>query len=180
MLRAFKYFSIAAAGTPQPLIGTTTTAAVPATTDDRNTFVIPVADGSMFRGGDWAIIGQPSTGEDRLWVQSVSGNNVTVLAKNSLKNSYLSGAYLRLSAQINSTYVQTKDGNTGYLYIGTEDTMVKATFVFCVVKLAATAANGQPSEFHDGRSGLANADDCGQFWVDGTTGDEYAPTLGVM
>jgi hypothetical protein len=180
MIRAFKYFTVAAGGTPQPLIGTTTTAAVPATTNTKDTFVIPVTDGSMFRGGDWALIGQPSTGEERLFVQSVSGNNVTVLAKNGLKNSYLSGVYFRLSVQINSTYVQTKDGNSGYFYIGTEDTMVKATFVFCIAKLTETAAGGQPVDFHDGRSGLANADDSGQWWVDGTTGDGYAPSLGVM
>jgi hypothetical protein len=180
MLRTFKYFTITAGGTPQPLIGTTTTAAVGPVPASGNTFVIPVADGSIFRKGDWAIIGKPSTGEERVFVQSVSGNNVTVLAQNGLTGTYLSGAYFRLSVLINSSYVQPEDGNAGALYIGTSDVMVKATFAFCVVKLQTVAAGGQPVDFHDGRSGLANADDSGQLWVDGTTGDSYGPTLGVM
>lgn len=186
MVRAFKYFTIASGGTPQPLIGTTTTAAigpvsVPPGTPVKPILVIPVTDGSMFLGADWVILGKPSTGEERLYVLSVSGNNVTVkLPDGGLTGIYASGAYFRLALNINSTYVQTKDGNAGPIYLGTLDTMVKATFAFCIAKLFQVPVGTQPTEYRDGRSGLQNPDDCGQIWVDGTTSDSYAPSIGKV
>jgi len=184
MLRSFKYFQIVAGGTPQPLVGTTTTAAVKPTVQvpPQNTLVIPVADASMFQSGDWAIIGKPSSNQEKLLVQSVSGNNLTVQIPPSsgIMGSYPSGTYVRLGNAINSTYVQTKDGNAGAIYVGTMDDMVKATGVFVVAKLQPVGAGSQPVDFHDGRSGLANVDNIGQLWVDGTTGDSYLPTVGVV
>ena len=187
MIRAFKYFSIAAGGTPQPLIGTTISAAVGPVAgvsppNPNNTLALTVADNSMFSVGDWGVIGKPSSGEERLLIQSKSGTTtVTVrLPKDGLVNAYGSGSYFRLSNQMNSVYIQGLDGNTGPLYVGTGDAMVKATGVLLIAKLQQVATNSQPIDFHDGRSGLANADDCGALWIDGTTGDKYLPSIGVV
>jgi hypothetical protein len=187
MIRAFKKITIAAGGTPQPLVGTTTTTAVGPVAYPQGTvgsgaiLVIPVVDGSMFYKGCWGILGKPSTGEERLFVSGVSGNNVTVQIPypGGITGTYLSGAYFRLSILINSTYIQTTSGNAGAIYVGTMDNMVKATYAF-VIAVLYQVASGQPIEYRDGRSGLQNADDVGQLWVDGTTGDGYLPSVGVV
>jgi hypothetical protein len=187
MIRAFKRYQIAAGGTPQPLVGTTTTAAVgpdlypQGQVGSNAILVIPVVDGSMFYKGCWAIIGKPSSGEERLFVSGVNGNNVTVLIPypGGITGTYITGTYFRLSILINSTYVQTISGNAGAIYIGTMDNMVKATYAFVIAELFQVTS-GQPVEYRDGRSGLANVDDVGQLWVDGTTGDGYLPSVGVV
>lgn len=189
MVRAFKKFTIVAGGTPQPLIGTTTTAAVGPIPKPKEGIVgpsglysIPVADSSMFRQGDWSIIGKPSSGEERLYVQSIpDSTHVQVKVPDfGLTGIYLSGAYFRLSNLINSTYIQTTQGNTGAVYVGTRDNMVKATQAFVIALLYEVIAPSQPIEYRDGRSGLQNADDIGQYWVDGTTADGYLPSYGAV
>jgi hypothetical protein len=186
MIRTFKKFTIAAGGTPQPLIGTTTTAAVGPTAYPQGQvgssaiLVIPVTDGSMFYAGCYAVIGKPSSGEERLYVSVVSGNNVTVqIPQGGITGTYGSGAYIRLGQAMNSTYVQTISGNAGSIYIGTRDTLSKTTLAY-VVALLTAVSSGQPTEYRDGRSGLQNADDISQYWVDGTTSDGYLPTIGIV
>lgn len=180
MLRTTKYFSIATTGTAQPLIGTTLGAAAGPNSNPDVPFILQVADSSMFNGnGDWCIVGAPSAGQERLMVTGVvDGTHIQV--KGVLKNSYASGAFVRLSVQVNSTYVQTQDGNAAAIFIGTADSMSTSTFALCVAKLQNVPSGVQPTEWSDGRSGLANADDCGELWVSGTSGDKYAPTLGVL
>jgi hypothetical protein len=188
MVRPSKFFTIIAGGTPQPLIGTKTTAAVGPVNQptgiigSQGIYVIPVLDASMFLAKDWALIGAPSTGEERLLIMSKSGNNVTVLVPtpSGIVSAYASGAYFRLANAINSTYIQTTQGNTGAIYVGTRDNMVKATGASVIALLYPFAAPTQPTEYRDGRSGLQNADDIGQYWVDGTTGDGYLPSYGAV
>ncbi len=178
MVRTFKYFTVVAGGTPQPLVGTTTNAAVAANTDLDTPFTIVVLDSSMFLKGDWVVIGKPSSGSDRLWVQSVTDS--THIKVKGQCAAYPTATYIRLSNLLQSTFVQTKDGNAGTIFIGTQDNMVTATGVFVCAELTKVAAGIQPIEFHDGRFGPVNADDMGQFWVDGTTGDSYLPSFGVV
>ena len=178
-LRTFKKFTIVAGGTPQPCVGTTIVGSLGPTADRDAVYTIQVADSTVFRAKtDWAIIGKPSTGEDRVFVLAVT-DSTHIVVQGGLKNSYLTGAYIRPSFQVNSSYVQTTMGNAGAIYIGNTDAMVKATGAFCVAILQAVSS-GQPVEFRDGRSGLANADDCAQLWVDGTTADSYLPSFGVV
>lgn len=186
-VRAFKKFTIVAGGTPQPLIGTTLTAAQPAVGAPRDVqgptglYTYPVADSSMFANKDWIVIGKPSTGETRLLVMAVpNATSVTVQVPRTGIPTYANGTYVRLSALNNSCYVQTTQGNAGAIYVGTKDTLVIATQAFVIALLYPVTAPAQPVEFRDGRSGLANADDIGQYWVDGTTGDGYLPSFGAM
>lgn len=183
--RTFKYFSIVAGGTPQPLVGTTLTAAVNAPTGAGSTLaladiltVLTVADTSMFLNGDYAMLDSTGANEERVQVfQVLTGNTMSV--KGMLKN-HANGAYVRLAALANSTYVQGLDANAGALYIGTSSALVKATGVFVIAKLQTVAAGVQPIEFSSTRSGLANCDDLGQLWIDGTTGDKYLPSIGQV
>jgi hypothetical protein len=189
MVRSFKKYTITAGGTPQPLIGTKTSAAVGPVPKPKEGVVgpsglysIPVLDSSMFRTGDWARIGKPSTGEERLYVISTPDTtHVQVKVPDfGITGTYLSGAYLRLSNLINSTYIQTIQGNAGPIYVGTQDNLSTSTLAFVISLLYPFATPTQPIEYRDGRSGLANADDIGQYWVDGTTADGYLPSFGAM
>jgi len=187
VIRTFKKYLIAAGGTPQPLVGTTTTAAVGPVPYPQGQvgslaiLVIPGVDASMFYSGCYAVIGKPSSGEERLYVPVVSGNNITVQIPypGGITGTYGSGAYIRVGQMINSTYVQTIAGNAGTIYIGTKDTLSKTTLAFVIAQLTAVTT-GQPIEYRDGRSGLQNADDLSQLWVDGTTGDGYLPSVGIV
>jgi hypothetical protein len=188
-LRAFKEYTIVAGGTPQPLIGTTITAAVgpvayPQGIPGPNALLsITVADNSMFQSGDWAMIGKPSTGEERLQVMSISSTTIVkalVPYPGGLTGTYLSGAYFRLGNAINSSFIQTIIGNSGAIYIGTKDTMVKAGYVFVVATLEPVTGTTQPTYFSDDRTAALDPDDIGQLWVDGTTGDGYLPSYGVI
>lgn len=187
-LRAFKEFTIVAGGTPQPLVGTTITAAVgpvayPTGVPGPNALLsLTVADNSMFGPGDWGILGKPSTGEQRLQIMSISSTTIVkvlVPYPGGITGTYLSGAYFRLGNAINSVFIQTIVGNSGAIYVGTKDTMAKAGYVFCVAVLEPVSS-GQPTDFSDDRSAALDPDDIGQLWVDGTTSDGYLPSYGVI
>jgi hypothetical protein len=177
--RSFKYFQIAAGGTPQPLVGTTLTAAVTAPTNPDAVVSLSVADSSMFLKGDRVVIG--STGaadeEDAAVFSVPDGTHINV---QDIENNHANGAYVRLGILINSLYIQEQDGNTGALFIGTSSALVKATGVFVIAKLQAVGAGVQPNELDSTRSGLANPDQLGQIWIDGTTGDKYLPSVGLI
>lgn len=183
--RAFKYFTIAAGGTPQPLVGTTLTAAVvaqvtvPSTSPSDALSTLPVADSSMFLNGDWVILDSTgAAGEERVQVFTVpDGTHIQVKG---MKSNHANGAFVRLAQLMNSVYVQAKDGNVGALFIGTSSALVKATGAFVIAKLVQVAAGVQPVEFSSTRSGLANCDDLGQLWIDGTTADSYLPSIGQV
>jgi hypothetical protein len=162
------------------LIGTTLSSAVNPNPTPDVAFTVTVADTSMFWNGARALIGQPSTGEEPLLVQKVV-DSTHLLVKGALAGSYAANAFFRLAVAINSVYVQTLDGNTGPIYIGTRDNMVTATGVFCVKKLQPVTAASVPTDWLDTRSSAIDADDSGELWVNGTTtGDKYLPTLGIV
>jgi hypothetical protein len=181
--RTFKYFSIGTGGTPQPLVGTTLTAAVapPINVPDPTVALttLPVADSSMFLNGDWMML--DATGlaaEERVLVFRVLSS--TSIQVKGMLSSHASGAWVRLATLMNSLYVQSLDGNSGALYVGTSSAMVKATGVWTIAKMVAVASGTQPVELDSTRSGLANPDDLGQLWIDGTTGDKYLPSIGQI
>jgi hypothetical protein len=176
MVRQFKTYSIATSSTPQPLVGTTLTAALSAQSNPDATYTATVADSSMFFQGSFFVVGKPSTGQERVLVQAIpSGTTVTL--KGVLKNSYVSTTFVTLGTAINSTYVQTKDGNAAVIYIGIGDAMSTTAYV---AKLQAVGSGSQPTEFHDGRSSAVNADDSAGWWIEGTSGDSYVPSFGVV
>jgi hypothetical protein len=177
--RAFKYFTIVAGGTPQPLVGTKLTAAVIPTDGPDTPTLLPVVDSSIFLNGDKVILDVPSSGiEERVRVFNVpDATHINVVQ---MRQSHASGIYVRLAEMVDSVYVQCLDGNTGAIFIGDRPTMVKATGVGVIKKLQLVAASAQPIDYSRPRSGVANTDDLGNYWVDGTTGDSYLPSIGQI
>lgn len=182
MRRTFKKFTITAGGTPQPLIGTTTTAATgPGGTDPNGDFSVvkvPITDSSMFLGADRVVIGSVANGdEERVWIQSVPDGTHVVLQ--GMTKTHVTGSYIRLSITCEAMYVQTTAGNAGTIYLGTQG-IVKATYTKVIAELIAVAATGvQPIEYTDPYY-MEDAGNAGEWWVDGTTGDGFLPSLTVI
>ena len=177
---ATKKFTIVAAGTPQPLIGTYLAASVVA----GNMVVCTVGDSSMFAVGNRVrLIAADGTNGELNYVAAVGDAThitVRVLSKNHTGGVFGTGEWVCLAEPVNSVYVQLVAGNAGLFYIGERPTMVKATYVGVIATLLNTAAGIQPVEFSTTRSGLTNVDDVGQLFVDGTTGDAYVPSFGQV
>lgn len=173
--RTFKQFSIAAGGTPQPLIGTTLGAATVVSSTPVN---VLVGDSSMFKSGDWAWFGTiAGSDEERQLVISVpDGTHIKV---QKLDVAHLNGAVVRLGNLANSFYVQCKKGNAGSIFVGTQG-MNKTGLVKVIAELLPFAAGVQPIDLGDTRSFGGNATSVGDLWVDGTTGDGYSPSVGIV
>jgi hypothetical protein len=178
MLYSFKYFTIRSGGHPQPLVGALVAVAVTAGSNKN----IQVDDSSMFAiGNPVQIMEYDGTLLETCKVTLVpDGAHVTVasVANNHAGGVIGTGAWVVLAQHIQSTYVQTKDGNTGAIFLGTSVAMVTGTFARCVSKLMQVASGSQPTDFSDSRGGPCNIDNAASWWVDGTTGDSYAPSFG--
>ena len=183
---AFKKYTITAGGTPQPLVGTTLSAATVA--NPGVAVKIAVADASVFdvhmlgtatayNPGCYATVDVGSVEE---MVRVLQINDSTHITVDGLKNAHASGVYIRLNMPINSTYIQTINANAAGIYIGRSPNMVKASFLFCVSILQAVGAGLQPVDFSDGRFNSFNPGNAADWWVDGTTGDGYLPSFGVV
>jgi hypothetical protein len=191
--RAFKYLTIQAGGTPQPVVGSYLTApltqgqvdASMAYSDNvQSPVTLTVDDSSVFQKGDYVNVVDPTTfATERGQVYSVP--DATHIKVYGLKSphpggAYGTGAWVANGSFAQSVYIQAKDGNTGALYIGTQPQMVKASGAFVISVLQLVAAGSQPYEFSTSRQGLANAETLSQYWIDGTTGDSYLPSIGEV
>jgi hypothetical protein len=180
--RTFKKFTIAAGGTPQPLVGTTTTAATgPGGTDpngDPSVVTVAVTDSSMFFQGCRVVIGSiANSDEERVWVQKVPTS--TSIVVQGMAKTHVTSSYVRLSLACEAIYIQTTPGNAANIYLGTQG-LVKSTYANVIAVLINVAASGvQPLEYTDPYY-MADAGDVSQYWVDGTTGDGYLPSLTVV
>lgn len=180
--RTFKKFVVVSGGTPQPLIGTTLTAATGlGGTDpngDQSIQIIAVADSSMFQAGDWIVVGSKANGdEERVLITTDVDDSTHIEVK--LTKTHVNGSYVRLSMMCQSIYTQTTKGNTGSIYIGTQG-LVKATYTNVVSELIPVASSGvQPIEFSDPYRVAPDGGDCGEYFVDGTTNDGYLPSLTI-
>lgn len=191
--RAFKYYTIQGGGTPQPIIGTRLTAAVTANVaaqalswdqNINNPITLTVADSSMFVRGDYVNVIDPSTYVTERGMVATVTDGTHIQATGILKahpgGAYGTGAWVALGAFAQSLYVQAKDANTGSLFIGAGPQMVSSTGVLVIAKIVAVATGLQPYDFSTSRQGLANEETMSQYWIDGTTGDSYLPSLGVI
>jgi hypothetical protein len=181
-VRAFKAYSVAAGGTPQPLIGTTTSAATgPGGTDpngDSAVVKIAVADSSMFLGGDWAIIGvAANSDEERVWVQSVPDS--THITVKGMAKTHVTSSYVRLSVMCQAVDVRTGLANSGGIYVGTEG-LVKTGFVNVIVVLNQVSSPTEPNDWSAPTRVGSDGQDVGQLFCDGTTADTYLPSLTIL
>lgn len=182
MKRTFKKFTIVSGGTPQPLIGTTTSAATgPGGTDpngDAAVVKIAVSDSSMFLNGDWVIIGSAANSDqERVLVQKV--NDSTHITVKGMALAHVTASYVRLSVFCQATYVQTTQGNAAAIYLGTQS-LVKATQANVIAVLYQFASPTQPIDYTDPYRVSQDAGDVGEYWIDGTTSDGYLPSLTIV
>jgi hypothetical protein len=175
MKRTFKEFTVVAGNTPQPLIGTKLGAATVISSVETS---VLVADSSMFRAKDKAAIGTLAVGDEEITLVT-SVPDATHIKVQGLAKAHLINAYVRLVGSAEALYVQTKDGNTGAIFLGTQG-MVKTGFVNCIVELKPVAALSQPVDWTDPMYVGANGVQIGDYWVDGTTNDSYRPSLTVL
>lgn len=182
MKRAFKYVSLVAAGTPQPLFGSTTSAIVGQVgTETTSLQSIPVADSSWFNPGDYFILNpENSTLSMRETLQVISVPDSTHIKTQNVQFTHASGVYVQLAIPCLSVFVQIKTGNTSPIFIGNNYAMAKSTGVFCLVELYQNAA-GQPVNWADPQYGSVNGMKSDDYWFDGTTnGDSLLPSLTVL
>jgi len=130
----------------------------------------------MFLKGDQVNF-DVGASEERTVVASVADStHITV----NLTLAHANGTYVRLSGSISAVYIQTLDGNTSAIVIGTKNTMVKATGVSCIVKLQPVASGVQPIDFNSTIAGFPGPLSFGEFWFDGTTNaDKILPSVSI-
>jgi len=173
MIRTFKYVALTSAGTPQPVFGTTLTAAVSLGSQ----VSVPVTDSSFFLKGDQVNFDVGASEETTTVFSVPDGTHIVV---NALTKAHANGTYVRLSGSISAVYIQTLDGNTSAIVIGNKSTMVKATGVGCIAKLIQVAAGNSPVDFSSTIAGFPGPLSYGEFWFDGTTnGDKILPSVSV-
>jgi hypothetical protein len=178
--RTFKAFTVATAGTPQPLIGTTISAAIAA---GAHMIKVQVADSSMFVGEDWALLrtiaGVSPDVEERVFIAKVDDS--THVTFKDVATAFPSGSWLRLAGNYSSIFVQSIDGNTGNLYIGTSRDLVKASYTKVAAEISHVAAGSQPPSFSDQTSTTSDAEDMSQWWIDADNNtDKYLPSFGII
>lgn len=180
MKATFKQFTIAAAGTPQPLIGTTIAGAASIATDPMSAQgsqqSVQVTDSSMFKVGDWSVF-DVGVNEERVRIENVP--DATHIKVSGLIRSHGVGIFVRLSNLCQSVYVQTKKVNAGSIFIGTQG-MNKTGAVKVIVELIPVGAGIQPIDWSDPVRIGADGSDVGDFWIDGNTNDGYLPSLTVL
>lgn len=180
MKRQFGYASLTAGGTPQPVFGSTTTAAVgPVGSRANNLQSIPVASYGIstnfgFRQGDWVILDPLGTHPERLLVLAVP--DLTHIKVQGVEFTHNSGVFVQLADQVFSVYIQCKPGNSGAIYIGGQGMSV-ASNVYYAELISVSASGVQPIEFSDYIGDGSNTLDTADFWFDGTTGDKILPSF---
>lgn len=171
--RAFKQFTIAAGGTPQPLVGTSLTAAVTPTSQDVQ---IAVADSSMFMVGDYAVLDTDASGahaRDRVLVTVI--NDSTHITVRTLTYAHANACPVAVGRTCANVYIQTTQANAGPIYVGTA--LLNKTGQINVISLLYQMPSGQPIDWNQALPITANALELADYWVDGTTGDGYLPSI---
>jgi len=171
MKRSFKTVVLTTGGTPQPVFGSTTSAAVPASPS--SPISIQVADSSWFRQGDYMLLDPKGSNPELILIDGVP--DATHVKLHYTNFSHASGVFVQLSMACYSVYIQPVVDAAG-IYIGTSPNMVKATGAFCI-KILPTAL---PNDFTDVNYGLGNVENPSNYWFDGSTSDSILPSLSTI
>jgi len=188
--RTWGTVSLAAGGTPQPVFGTTTTAAVSANAAlGGNSFLLAVtafplvAGFTGFQNGDNIIVEAGGTNPERFLIQQVVSSTSLKLRKedgSGIQFAHASGVFVQLAIPCISVFIQCIEGNTALIYIGNTASMVKATRVGVIATLEFTASGTQPFNFADPMYGSTPGLTSDSYWFDGTTGDKILPSLTLL
>lgn len=178
--RAFQYVEVVASGTPQPVFGSTLTASLnPAkyARDDLST--VEVAESLWWNPGDYILI--DPLGENPELVGPVERvPDATHVVVPGIRFPHASGAYVQLSISCFSVFIQTKTGNSGLIYVGSNGLMDKTTGRYCITVLTPVTGTSLPTFLSDMVYGLANVENPSNYWFDGNTGDSILPSMSVM
>jgi len=182
MQRAFGYITIGASA--QPLISTTLAAAVAPSIlpDSTQQTTLQVASSAIFVVKDTVVIGLVSgtsfTNVER--AQIVKIPDATHITVQGLSLTHAANELVVLSIPVATLSVQSKDGNTGAIGIGTGPGVNLTTGVQLLYKLATVAASAQPNvrdfTFATGINGINTSD----LWIVGTQNDTYLPSATIL
>ncbi len=172
MQRQFKPQALTAGGTPQPVLGTTTTAAVGPVGSQGNTLQsIPVADSSLFIQSDWIVLDPLGANPERLLVLAVVDS--THIKTQDVQFTHGSGVFVQLAVECAIFTVQGVGAHE--VYIGTAGLSKSAGPYLYILQPVTPPA--QPNVYQvnlgDGTDSIAVDD----FWFDGTTADTILPSL---
>jgi hypothetical protein len=170
--RTFLKTTITAGGTPQPVFGTKSTGAIVASATAQS---VPVTSSAHFAVGDQAIIDSGANYEVVQVTALADSTHVTAI----FTKAHAANVFISLYLPCNTVYIQATDGNTGTLFIGNSSALVKATFVGVICQLIKVASGVQPAEFSDSMTVGSDPFNTSEYWIDGTTGDGYLPSIGV-
>lgn len=181
-IRGFGYQTVL--GTPQPVFGTTLTAAsanptpdpYTGTTDPRSqpsSLVLAVTNPYIFRKGDKVIVGagttfeQTNTTQMDLGTVTVVNTGASTITVSGLTRAHASGEFVVLSIQAS---IITIIANANLLYLG-ED------FTVGVASKTLVALIGASGSYGIGISGMGNVYGTAHFWLLGTAADTFLPSL---
>jgi hypothetical protein len=178
--RTFQYVQVVAAGTPQPVFGSTLTAAVTPNRNLRDDLTtVTVAASLWWNPGDYILIDPLGTNPETLGpIEGIP--DATHVVVPGLRFPHPSGAFVQLSARCYSVFVQTRVGNSGLIYIGSSGLMNTTTGRYCIAALSPVTGTSLPTFLSDMVYGLANVESPSAYWMDGSTGDAVLPSLSVM
>lgn len=181
-MRGFRYYAIGATNTPQPVFGTTLSAAI-APDPNGAAISITVADSSMFKASDKIMMcGSGSDFTTRsesgiVVVSVVDSTHITaiIMAKHN------SGDFVVLSMLCDEILVQGLDGSAGDYFFGVVpnfDNTLTATNGKGLIFVARKSPSGsQPPFFSSAQIYGMNPKNTNQFWIQGTQNDVFLPSF---
>lgn len=180
MKRAFQYVSVVASGTPQPVFGSTLAADIAPVGNSRDDLAtVMVAESLWWNPGDYMLI--DPLGQNPELLGPIEGvPDATHVVVPGLRFPHTSGVYVQLSIGCFCVFVQTKIGNTGLIYIGTNGRMNTSTGRYCIAGLTPVTGTSLPTFLSDSVFGLANVENPSNYWFDGDTGDSLLPSMSTM
>ncbi len=182
----FINFTIAAGGTPQPLVGTTTSGAILSGTGPQS---VAVASSKMFQTNDYAYIDTLGSAE-KVGIKVTSDTAITMTPSDPsghFRFAHSSGAALALFLPISSFTVFYPNGGAAPITVlynpmqfspasgfgrGAQ-AISKTGPVGAIWILNQTVSPGAPSFMNSANIFGSNPDNLCYVWCDGTTGDGY-------
>jgi hypothetical protein len=183
MQRTFRYIAIVSTGVAQPLIYTPLTAAVTGPLEKYSggsqLVSIPVTSSAIFVAKDYVtLMSLTGTNKERLMIESIPDS--THILVRGMTIARLATDLAVLSSTNVITTVQALDGNAAALGIANGPSGSLTTGAGLVFKMVQTASGTQPQYFSSALLGLGNAEFMDDFWMVGTAGDKYLPSVVVL
>ncbi len=201
-IRTFAYFKIQSTATPQPLCGSWITAGLTAPVPGNHPTTITLGTAlesgndasTIFKAGEYALIIDPNgANQETVLIQSVLNNTLTLGYLNQTSavtvNPHVSGAFgtgsfIIPNSAVNNIYIQTLDGNSAEIDVGTAYNMTPPggtpSGFRMISKLTKVAAGTQPIDWSAAIAFGGDAFNTSEIWVVGTANDQYLASFGIL